>query len=113
MGSAVVFSTVRKNGAVLAALTVSDGANELQQCTTPLDCQAKRRVRSPLWDQVEPIGPIYCPERWISSCSGRSPTVGPQHAYGIAARIEQVANQLLRLNQGTLYPALVRLEQKG
>src|SRR5687768_17292562 len=40
-------------------------------------------------------------------------TMGPQHAYGIAARIEQVANQALRLNQGTLYPALVRLEQKG
>jgi len=40
-------------------------------------------------------------------------TMGPQHAYGIAARIEQVANQGLRLNQGTLYPALVRLEQKG
>ena len=39
--------------------------------------------------------------------------MGPQHAYGIAARIEQVANQALRLNQGTLYPALVRLEQKG
>jgi PadR family transcriptional regulator, regulatory protein PadR len=40
-------------------------------------------------------------------------TIGPQHAYGIAARIEQVANHTLRLNQGTLYPALVRLEQKG
>ena len=40
-------------------------------------------------------------------------TMGPQHAYGIAARIEQVANKALRLNQGTLYPALVRLEQKG
>ena len=40
-------------------------------------------------------------------------TMGPQHAYGIAARIEQVANQALQLNQGTLYPALVRLEQKG
>jgi len=39
--------------------------------------------------------------------------MGPQHAYGIAARIEQVANEALRLNQGTLYPALVRLEQKG
>ena len=39
--------------------------------------------------------------------------VGPQHAYGIAARIEQVAEQAIRLNQGTLYPALVRLEQKG
>ena len=39
--------------------------------------------------------------------------MGPQHAYGIAARIEQVANEAIRLNQGTLYPALVRLEQKG
>ena len=39
--------------------------------------------------------------------------VGPQHAYGIAARIEQVAEEAIRLNQGTLYPALVRLEQKG
>ena len=40
-------------------------------------------------------------------------TMGPQHAYGIAARLEQVAPQPLTLNQGTLYPALVRLEQKG
>jgi PadR family transcriptional regulator len=40
-------------------------------------------------------------------------TMGPQHAYGIAARIEQVADQPCTLNQGTLYPALVRLEQKG
>jgi transcriptional regulator len=40
-------------------------------------------------------------------------TLGPQHAYGIAARIEQVASNSIRLNQGTLYPALVRLEQKG
>src|SRR5262252_4902533 len=40
-------------------------------------------------------------------------TLGPQHAYGIAARIEQVAENALRLNQGTLYPALVRLEQKA
>ncbi len=40
-------------------------------------------------------------------------TLGPQHAYAIAARLEQVAAQELRLNQGTLYPALVRLEQRG
>ena len=40
-------------------------------------------------------------------------TMGPQHAYGIAARIEQVAENSIRMNQGTLYPALVRLEQKG
>jgi PadR family transcriptional regulator PadR len=40
-------------------------------------------------------------------------TMGPQHAYGLAARLEQVAETSLRLNQGTLYPALVRLEQRG
>ena len=39
-------------------------------------------------------------------------TMGPQHAYGLAARLEQVAEASLTLNQGTLYPALVRLEQK-
>src|SRR6478752_10819689 len=40
-------------------------------------------------------------------------TMGPQHAYGLAARLEQVAEHPLLLNQGTLYPALVRLEQRG
>src|SRR5579863_10386827 len=40
-------------------------------------------------------------------------TLGPQHAYGIAARLQQVSEDLLNLNQGTLYPALVRLEQQG
>src|SRR6266567_7241623 len=40
-------------------------------------------------------------------------TMGPQHAYGLAARLAQVAEPSLTLNQGTLYPALVRLEQKG
>lgn len=40
-------------------------------------------------------------------------TIGPQHPYGIATRLQQVSNDLLNLNQGTLYPALVRLEQYG
>lgn len=40
-------------------------------------------------------------------------TLGPLHGYGIARRIEQVSEDLLRLNQGTLYPALLRLEQRG
>ena len=40
-------------------------------------------------------------------------TMGPQHAYALAVRLEQVADHPLTLNQGTLYPALVRLEQKG
>ena len=40
-------------------------------------------------------------------------TLGPMHGYGIARRIEQVSDNLLQMNQGTLYPALLRLEQKG
>lgn len=39
-------------------------------------------------------------------------TMGPLHGYGIARRIEAVSRDLLQMNQGTLYPALVRLEQK-
>jgi len=40
-------------------------------------------------------------------------TLGPQHGYGIARRIEQISRDALSLNQGTLYPALVKLEQQG
>ena len=40
-------------------------------------------------------------------------TMGAQHGYGIARRIEQIAEGMLALNQGTIYPALLRLEQKG
>jgi len=40
-------------------------------------------------------------------------TMGPQHSYGLAARLEQVADHPLSLNQGTLYPALVRLERRS
>jgi PadR family transcriptional regulator PadR len=39
--------------------------------------------------------------------------LGPLHGYGIAQRIQQVSQDLLKLNQGTLYPALLRLEQRG
>jgi PadR family transcriptional regulator len=40
-------------------------------------------------------------------------TLGPTHGFGISLRIQQVSQDLLRLNQGTLYPALLRLEQRG
>jgi PadR family transcriptional regulator PadR len=40
-------------------------------------------------------------------------SMGAQHGYGIARRIEQLSNDLLRMNQGTLYPAVLRLEQRG
>ena len=46
----------------------------------------------------------------ILQCLG---TMGPQHGWGIARRLEQVSEDLLFLNQGTIYPALVRLEQQG
>ena len=40
-------------------------------------------------------------------------TMGPQHGYAIAARLEQVSGGAIRLNMGTLYPGLMRLEQRG
>jgi transcriptional regulator len=40
-------------------------------------------------------------------------TLGPEHGYGIARRIERTSGDLLALNYGTLYPALVKLEQEG
>jgi transcriptional regulator len=40
-------------------------------------------------------------------------TLGPLHGYAIAARLEQVSGGALRLNMGTLYPGLMRLEQRG
>ncbi len=39
--------------------------------------------------------------------------LGPQHGFGLAKRIQQVSEGALDLNQGTLYPALLRMEQKG
>ena len=40
-------------------------------------------------------------------------TMGPLHGYGIARRIEQTSDNLLSLNYGTVYPALLKLEQEG
>ncbi len=40
-------------------------------------------------------------------------TMGPMHGFGIALRIQQISKDLLQLNQGTLYPALLRHEQRG
>jgi PadR family transcriptional regulator, regulatory protein PadR len=40
-------------------------------------------------------------------------TVGPQHGYGVARRIEQVSGRAVLLNQGTIYASLVRLQQRG
>lgn len=40
-------------------------------------------------------------------------TMGPQHGYGLARRIEQISGDQLSLNYGTLYPALLKLEQQG
>ncbi len=39
-------------------------------------------------------------------------TLGPMHGWGIAQRLEQMSDEALRVNQGTLYPALLRLEQR-
>jgi PadR family transcriptional regulator, regulatory protein PadR len=43
----------------------------------------------------------------------RTLALGPMHGYGIAQRIQQISREVLRVNQGSLYPALLRLEQQG
>jgi PadR family transcriptional regulator PadR len=40
-------------------------------------------------------------------------TIGPMHGWGVSRRIQQVSGNALRLTQGTIYPALLRLEQRG
>jgi PadR family transcriptional regulator PadR len=40
-------------------------------------------------------------------------TMGPMHGYAIARRIQQISEDILQLNQGTLYPALIRLQKRG
>src|SRR5271165_4461340 len=40
-------------------------------------------------------------------------TLGPLHGFGLARRIEQISESLVHLNQGSIYPALLRLQQKG
>ena len=44
---------------------------------------------------------------------GTLQALGPLHGYGIARRVEQISKDVLQLNQGTLYPALLRMEQEG
>ena len=55
----------------------------------------------------------YCREHSISFSSAPLRRWAREHAYSLAARLEQVSKDRLTLNQGTLYPALVRLEQRG
>jgi PadR family transcriptional regulator, regulatory protein PadR len=51
--------------------------------------------------------------RWRSWSSKTLDVLGPLHGYGIARRIEQISGDLLAVNQGTLYPVLLKLEQEG
>jgi PadR family transcriptional regulator, regulatory protein PadR len=43
----------------------------------------------------------------------RTLATGPRHGWGISQRIQQISNEVLRVNQGSLYPALYRLEERG
>src|SRR6185437_10486504 len=82
---------------------------------SPLDIQVKAcdREQSPLGCQVKKTAiPILQGTLDLMILRALA-TMGPQHAYGLAARLEQVSGELINLNQGTIYPALVRLEQRG
>ena len=66
----------------------------------------------------DPIGETWAEKRRLAGHSGaddfeKLETMGPHHGYGIARRIEQTSGDLLSVNYGTLYPALLKLEQEG
>ncbi len=85
--------------------------------SSPLDKQVKRNSLS----LKRPLGCLIkkqnqsscCGEHLTSSFCGHSRRWAQQHAYQIATRLQQISDRLLNPNQGTLYPALVRLEQYG
>ena len=68
--------------------------------------------------QYEPMNPkLARPDVWQGTLAlmvlKTLETIGPLHGYGIARRIEQTSGDLLTVNYGTLYPALLKLEQEG
>src|SRR5215471_18369584 len=50
---------------------------------------------------------------WGWTCSGTIDAIGPLHGYGIARRLEQLSEEVLKLNEGTVYASLLRLGQNG
>ncbi len=83
---------------------------------SPLDKQVKRSslFRETTWMSNKEKESIQLLQGTLDLIVLRTlATMGPQHAYQIATRLQQISDRLLNLNQGTLYPALVRLEQYG
>jgi transcriptional regulator len=84
----------------------------------PVDAQHEPRY-SPVDHQQEPANPVIQPKSDVLQGTldlmvlKTLDTLGGMHGYGIAQRIQQVSENVLQLNQGTLYPALLRLEQRG
>ena len=82
-----------------------------------LDTQVKRSslsMRESTWMSNKEKGSIQLLQGTLDLIVLRTlATMGPQHAYQIATRLQQISDRLLNLNQGTLYPGLVRLEQYG
>jgi PadR family transcriptional regulator PadR len=89
------------------------GALRGSQTTIPLDRPVENEYNS-TWMASEHKSRIQVLQGTLDLIVLRTlATMGPQHAYGIASRLQQVSEDLLNLNQGTLYPALVRLEQQN
>ena len=78
-----------------------------EPCHTPVDFQQRS---CPAWPPPASEVPYGTLDLLVLKTLA---AMGPLHGYGIARRIEQVADGALALNQGTIYPALLRLEQKG
>jgi PadR family transcriptional regulator PadR len=130
------FSTerARANTGVSVATPDLSGAVMTRRSMSPLTALSSSAVlsglaQSPLDKQVKWHDPFPGETTWMSNKEKESiqllqgtldlivlrtlATMGSQHAYQIATRLQQISDRLLNLNQGTLYPALIRLEQYG
>jgi transcriptional regulator len=59
------------------------------------------------------LEPVELPQGTLDLLILRTLSVGPQHGWAISERVQQVSNDVLRIQQGSLYPALHRLERRG
>jgi len=79
--------------------------NQQEGVYAPVDHQKEQRMTPPRGEVLQGTLDLIVLKTLDS--------MGPLHGYGIAQRIQQVSEDFMKLNQGTLYPALLRLEQRG
>lgn len=94
------------------------GSSAFARSALPVDIQQGRRY-APVDIQQKGVGVVNQPKTDVLQGTldlmvmKTLDAMGSMHGYGIAQRLQQLSGDLLKLNQGTLYPALLRLEQRG